>query len=143
MTPAREQWLKRNADRVREYKRRSNAKRYAEDPERFLEANRKWRRLHPEEVRERDRKYRERYASKRRVWGRKWRQSHRNYFRQRNQYDVDRLANWYVRERMSRGTSIAPRDWPEPLVQLNRVTIQIKRMIWQRQRTSPNFVTNS
>lgn len=137
-SPARAKWLRDNADKNREYKRRSANKAYAANPEKFRKRSRDWRQANQQRVRQRDRIYRRKYADKRKATFRAWREKNRSYYRQRNQQDVDGLAEWYVRAKLSRATCVKPSEWPASLVELMRTNLKIKRLLWQRLKTSPN-----
>jgi hypothetical protein len=125
---SREAWLKANADKVREYKRRSGNKAYAKDPEKFKLRQKNWRKKNLLYARARDKKYRQKYAKQRRQQFKAWRESHREYFRDRNKTEVINLANWYVRMQLSKGTHIPPSLWPADLAELKRAKIKLTRL---------------
>ncbi len=134
---ARDLWLKRNAEKVREYKRRSAKKAYLANPSKFKHRQKKWRKENNARARSRDAKYRAKYAQSRRKQFKAWREKHREYFRGRNTSDVRNLANWYVRMKLSQGTQIQPREWPGDLVELKRAKIKLTRLCRALQQT-PN-----
>lgn len=134
---ARDLWLKRNAEKVREYKRRSAKKAYLANPSKFKRRQKKWRKENNARARARDAKYRAKYAQSRRKQFKAWREKHREYFRGRNTSDVRNLANWYVRMKLSQGTQIQPREWPGDLAELKRAKIKLTRLCRALQQT-PN-----
>lgn len=138
MTEARRQWNEKNADKIRQWKRVSANKSYAANPAKFSDRAREWRKNNRQRVLERDSKYRIKYAEQRRAQFNAWRQKHSDYFKVRHDADVDALANWYVRAKLSRKTCIPPSGWPAPLVELMRAQLKLKRLLWQHQKTSKN-----
>lgn len=134
---ARDLWLKNNAEKVREYKRRSAKKAYAANPSKFKRSQKKWRKENNKWARERDAIYRKKYADERRSQFAAWRKKHRAYFKRRHDADVDNLAEWYVRAKLSRKTCIKPSEWPAPLVELMRAQLKVKRL-WRHLKTSKN-----
>lgn len=133
----RAKWLKENAEKVRQYKRRSAKKAYAANPEKYKRRQKKWRKQNNQWARERDAIYRQKYASDRRAQFAAWRKKHRNYFKARHDADVDNLAEWYVRAKLSRKTAIKPSEWPASLVELMRAQLKVKRL-WRNLKTLKN-----
>ena len=130
-------WLQKNAKRVLGYKRKSAAKAYAANPEKFTARSAKWRKQNNERARKRDAIYRAKYAKQRRAQFAAWRKDHPEYFRQRHAHEVADLANWYVRAKLSRNTSVRPSEWPEELVELMRINLKVKRLC-RESKTSNN-----
>ena len=137
MRASRIQWLRDNADRVAEYKRRSAKKAYHANPIKFRLRQKNWRIKNSLWVRMRDAKYRQKYADKRRHQFSVWRKLHRCYYRVRHDADVANLANWYVRAKLSRKSCVKPSEWPEALVNLMRAQLKVKRLC-HNQKTSKN-----
>lgn len=128
MTEARRQWLKDNADKVREYKRRSAAKAYDSNPHKFSLKQKAWRSKNNGLARRRDAAYRRKYAQQRKAYFDAWRRQHREYFKARHNSDIAGLADWYVRAKLSRQTSVKPSEWPASLVELKRAQLKVKRL---------------
>ena len=124
----RELWLRNNGERVRAYKRKSAKKAYAANPRKFCDRSKAWRRDNNQAARERDARYREKYAATRCKQFKAWWKSHRGYFRERNRKQVDELANWYVRQKLSQNTTIKPSDWPAALVDLKRAEMKVRKL---------------
>lgn len=133
------EWRKRNPDRVKAYK----AKYSSTHREQLYARSRRWITAHPEWVRERNKKYRVKYREKRRASMAAWRKRNPEYNKLAHQEQIKGLADWYVRARMSRRTTIPPKAWPQVLVDAVKQTIKTKRLLWQLRRTSLNSATNS
>lgn len=128
ISEAQRQWRIKNADRVRASRRKHALKAYRENPEKFLQRAKQWRANNKAAVRARDAVYRQKNAAKRREQFRRWRTKHKDYFRGKNRQMVVGLANWYVRQRLSRNSIVAPSSWPAPLVECKRAQMKVSRL---------------
>lgn len=134
----RKQWRERNKDKCKEYRRKWNSL----NKDKVNAQQRSWRERNKEAARLRDKKYRKKYCEKLRIAHRKYLASNPGYNAAYHRKQIENLADWYVRARMSRGTNVPPKLWPDELVELQKTNIKLKRL-WQNQPTSQNSETNS
>lgn len=137
-------WREKNREKVKAYAKKYAARWYAENPQVAAERQRKFREQNREHVKARDAKYRARYADKRKAYlkgyMRRLRDANPMLSKEYHARQIEKMADWYVRGKLSAGTSV-PRDaWPESIVELKRQIIKTKR-VWKRQKDS-NTSTN-
>lgn len=136
----RKQWRAINKAKCKAYR----AKWSRENKEKVNAQQRRWRKANNDYARQRDKKYRaKRTRETMRDQMRRFREKHPEYSAMYHRKQIVNLADWYVRARMSRGTAIPPKAWPDGLVELNKTNIKLKRQLWHSQKTSTNSVTNS
>ena len=129
-------WRQANREKMKAY-RREWARR---NPAYMSAAQKRKRARNPEHTRQMDRKYAIRFRAQRMVYLKQWLAEHPGYREAVYKEQVAKCADWYVRARMSRGTSIKPADWPAELVELNRQNIKLKRL-WKKQTDSKTSTT--
>lgn len=138
------EWRKKNPQKVKDYANKYARKWYSENKHVASERQRAFREKNREHTRIRDAMYRAKYADKRKAYAREYMRRLRienpEITKKYHAGQIDKVADWYVRAKMSSGNSV-PRDaWPENLVELKKQIIKTKR-IWKRQKDS-NTSTN-
>lgn len=134
------QWRAKNKAKCKAYR----SKWARENKDKVNAQQRRWRQANNEYARQRDKKYRaKRTRETVRNQMRRFRERHPEYSAMYHRKQIVNLADWYVRARMSRGTSLPPKAWPAVLVELNKTNIKLKRQLWHSQKTSTNSATNS
>lgn len=137
-------WRAKNREKVKAYAKKYAARWYAENRELAAERQRKFRDKNREHVRARDAKYRKAYAVKRKSYMkdymRKLRAKNPTMTKEYHSRQIRKLADWYVRGKLSAGTTV-PRDaWPENVVELKKQIIKTKRLC--KQQAGYNTSTN-
>lgn len=114
---------------------------YENHREEVKERIRKWQRENPEKKRESHRKnfekYREKYSIAQREHRKRYDQKNPDKAKERKKRyrlkSYTKLNSSYIRELLSKGTPLRGRDFPDGVVDLKRVLIQIKRARLERE----------
>lgn len=132
-------WREKNREKVKAYAKKYAARWYAENPQVSAERQRKFREQNKEHVKARDAKYRARYKDKRKVYMKEYMRRLRDadpmLSKEYHARQIEKLADWYVRGKLSAGNSVPRDEWPESIVKLKRQIIKTKRL-WKRQKDS-------
>ena len=93
----------------------------------------------PEWVRHHNRKNYERhrpaFITRAQRWIQRNRVEHNGYTRKTTTRYIAELNDIYVRQKLSRDTQVPMSAWPDSLVRLKRAELQLKRILWQNQKT--------
>lgn len=132
----------RHRDKINNARRESNrlreAKRRREQGDYVRAVARLWRLNNKEKVQAQRKRYRERHGDRLNQYCREYRRKQgprTAYFREKHREQIDNISPTYARNKLSRGTMMPQRAWPEPLVKLKQAELKLKRL-WKRQKDS-------